>query len=60
MNDSRNKPAGWQDTLGRNDFLLVKIVGAVLFVAVAAWLSVVNADYFWKAQELSLFVPSSA
>ena len=52
MNDSRNKPAGWQDTLGRNDFLLVKIVGAVLFVAVAAWLSVVNADYFWKAQEL--------
>lgn len=60
MNDSRNKPAGWQDSLGRKNFLLVKIIGAVLLVVVAAWLSIVNADYFWKAQELSLFVPSWA
>ena len=58
MNNSPKKSVAWRELLKRGNFLPVKIAGAAIFIAVAVALSVSNVDYFWKAQELSLFVPS--
>ena len=58
MNNSPKKSVAWRELLKRGNFLPVKIAGAAIFIAVAVALSVSNFDYFWKAQEVSLFVPS--
>ncbi len=54
----KKKCNGWLDSLSKHDYLPLKLIASVVFVVVAAIVAMLNADYFWKVQDLSLFVAS--
>ena len=57
-NKKQSGTAEWLSRLEQKNFKLVKVAGTALFVLLAVCLLVYNKDYLWKAEELSLFLPT--